>query len=69
LPCVIISGASGPRQEIRWSNISRLATEEKLPAPALLIVGRVAAQQVEEIGASFWSGKTQDRPAKQISVI
>jgi uroporphyrin-III C-methyltransferase len=69
LPCVIVSGATGPQQKIRWSNISRLAVEEKLPAPALLIVGRVATQQVEEIGASFWPGKTQDRPAKQISVI
>jgi len=69
LPCVIVSSASGPRQEIRWSDVARLASEEKLPAPALLIVGRVARQQVEEIGASFWPGKTPERPAKQISVI
>jgi uroporphyrin-III C-methyltransferase len=69
LPCVIVSGATGPQQQIRWSNISRLAEEEKLPAPALLIVGRVATQQVEEIGALYWPAERQDRPTKQISVI
>jgi uroporphyrin-III C-methyltransferase len=69
LPCVIVSGATGPQQKIRWSNISRLAVEENLPAPALLIVGRVATQQVEEIGTTFWPRKSQDRPAKQVSVI
>lgn len=69
LPCVIVSQASGPRQEIRWSDVARLASEEKLPSPALLIVGRVAAQQVEEIGASFWPGKAEARHADQISVI
>jgi hypothetical protein len=35
---------------VRRSTISRLATEEKLPAPALLIVGRVASQHAQEIG-------------------
>jgi len=69
LPCVIVSSASGPRQQIRWSDVGRLAYEEKLSAPALLIVGRVARQQVEEIGASFWPGKTPERPAKPLSVI
>jgi uroporphyrin-III C-methyltransferase len=54
LPCVIVSGASGPRQEIRWSNVARLANEEKLPAPALLIVGRVASRDVANIGKSYW---------------
>ena len=54
LPCVIVSGASGPQQEIRWSNVARLANEQKLPAPALLIVGRVASRDVAEIGKSFW---------------
>src|SRR5277367_2209080 len=28
LPCVIVSSASGPRQEIRWSDVARLASEE-----------------------------------------
>jgi uroporphyrin-III C-methyltransferase len=60
LPCVIVSGASGTKQIIRWSNVGRLANEEKLPAPALLIVGRVASREVAEIGRSFWERKQQD---------
>jgi uroporphyrin-III C-methyltransferase len=54
LPCVIVSKASGSEQQVRWSNIAALAREEKLPAPALLIVGRVAAQHTEEVAANFW---------------
>jgi uroporphyrin-III C-methyltransferase len=61
LPCVIVSGASGPQQEIRWSNVGRLANEERLPAPALLIVGRVTSRGVAEIGRSFWGGDEQER--------
>jgi len=61
LPCVIVSGASGPQQELRWSNVARLVNEEKLPAPALLIVGRVASRDVAEIGKSFWRGEKADR--------
>ena len=60
LPCVIVSGASGPQQMIRWSNIGRLANEKKLPAAALLIVGRVASREIDEIGRSFWARKQQD---------
>jgi uroporphyrin-III C-methyltransferase / precorrin-2 dehydrogenase / sirohydrochlorin ferrochelatase len=49
LPCAVVSAASSARQMVRRSTISRLATEEKLPAPALLIVGRVASQHLQEI--------------------
>jgi uroporphyrin-III C-methyltransferase len=56
LPCVIVSNATGSSQEVRWSNVGRLGREEKLPAPALLIVGRVASRDVSEIRASFWKG-------------
>ena len=55
LPCVIVSKATTPQQEIRWSTVSRLGHEERLPAPALLIIGRVAAQRVQEIGERFWT--------------
>lgn len=54
LPCVIVSRASGSEQQVQWSNVARLASEEKLPAPALLIVGQVASRNVAEISASFW---------------
>jgi uroporphyrin-III C-methyltransferase len=69
LPCVIVSQASGPQQEIRWSNVARLASEEKLPAPALLIVGRVALQDVAEIGRSFWSGDKANRDLPNARVV
>ena len=44
LPCVIVSNATTPQQQMRHTTVSGLAQQEKLPAPALLIVGRVAAQ-------------------------
>ncbi len=69
LPCVVVSGATGPQQQIRWSNIAALATEEKLPAPALLIVGRVASQNIAEISESFWRRDQRPENFQSISVI
>jgi uroporphyrin-III C-methyltransferase len=55
LPCVIVSGATCAHQQIRWTSVGNLAHEERLPAPALLIIGRVAARQFHEIAATFWA--------------
>jgi uroporphyrin-III C-methyltransferase len=60
LPCVIVSHATDSQQQVRWSNIARLASEEKLPAPALLIVGRVASRDVAELSAQFWDTNRRD---------
>jgi uroporphyrin-III C-methyltransferase len=68
-PCVVVSEATRESQQIRWSTISRLASEEKLSAPALLIVGRVAAQDVAELGESFWSKQKRERQGQHISLI
>lgn len=54
LPCVIVSNATGAGQQIRWTSVAQLAYEEKLPAPALMIVGRVASRKIQEIGDAFW---------------
>src|SRR5258706_4684354 len=54
LPCVIVSNATGAEQQIRWSSVARLPHEEKLPPPALMIVGRVASQKIQEISKAFW---------------
>jgi len=54
LPCVIVSKISSADQQIRWSTVAALASEPKLPAPALLIVGRVASQHVGELAEEFW---------------
>jgi uroporphyrin-III C-methyltransferase len=69
LPCVIVSQATGSQQQVRWSNIARLASEEKLAAPALLIVGRVASHDVEELSARFWESNRNERELPRTSVI
>jgi uroporphyrin-III C-methyltransferase/precorrin-2 dehydrogenase/sirohydrochlorin ferrochelatase len=55
LPCVIVSRATHAQQQVRWSTVGSLAAEEKLPAPALFIVGRVASHQIREINKTFWT--------------
>jgi uroporphyrin-III C-methyltransferase len=68
VPCVIVSNATGSSQNVRWSNVGRLAAEEKLPAPALLIVGRVTSQRIEEARASFWGRENADLGSPRVSV-
>src|SRR6266852_762730 len=68
LPCVIVSSVASSEQQVRWSSVGRLAREEKLPAPALLIVGRVASREVEELGSAFWDGDGKSLPPKHLSV-
>jgi len=69
LPCVIVSQATGSQQQVRWSSVARLGSEEKLPAPALLIVGRVASHDVEELSARFWDTNREKRELPRTSVI
>ena len=40
LPCAVISNATRAEQQIRWSSVGALFEEQRLPAPAILIVGR-----------------------------
>jgi uroporphyrin-III C-methyltransferase len=68
LPCAVISGASSPQQQIRWSNVGALPVEGKLPAPSLMIVGRVASHQVREIGETFWRGEKRESAARTVSI-
>jgi len=51
-PCVVVSQATRAQQEIRWTNIAALG-EAQLPAPAILLVGRVATQSMAEWGAGI----------------
>jgi uroporphyrin-III C-methyltransferase len=69
LPCVIVSQATSSRQQVRWSTIARLAAEEKLPAPALLIVGRVASRHVTHISEEAWRAVAQNNPSETLRVI
>jgi uroporphyrin-III C-methyltransferase len=68
LPCVIVSNATGAAQQIRWSSVARLAHGEKLPAPALMIVGRVASQKVQEISKLYGNDWASDGRASRASV-
>jgi siroheme synthase len=68
LPCVIVSNATNAQQQIRWTNVASLAGEAKLPAPALLIVGRVATQKVEEIAATRWHPEPSERQSKHRTI-
>jgi uroporphyrin-III C-methyltransferase len=68
LPCVIVSNATAAQQRIRWTSVAELSREDKLPAPALLIVGRVAAHRVHEISAAYWHDQTKAQPARNPAV-
>jgi uroporphyrin-III C-methyltransferase len=68
VPCVIVSHATGSQQQVRWSSVARLASEERLPAPALLIVGRVASRDVAEISATFWGMNRKDPAVEHTSI-
>jgi len=54
LPCAIVSQASSAGQQIYWSTVDELASQERLPAPATLIVGRVAKRQIDGIAEACW---------------
>jgi len=69
LPCAIVSNATGSQQQVRWSSVGRLASEEKLTAPALLIVGRVASRGVAELSERLWRGEKDYPDSSQVSVI
>jgi uroporphyrin-III C-methyltransferase len=68
LPCAIVSNISGTQQQVRITSVAALAIEEKLPAPALMIVGRVATQQLRETAEAFWRGDRSDLSVPAISV-
>jgi uroporphyrin-III C-methyltransferase / precorrin-2 dehydrogenase / sirohydrochlorin ferrochelatase len=68
LPCVIVSRATHAQQQVRWSTVGSLDTEEKLPAPALIIVGRVASHEISEISQSFWTPRELETPRQAESI-
>jgi len=52
-PCAVVSQATRAEQTVRWTNIAALGSEALLPAPSILLVGRVATQSVAEWGAGI----------------
>ena len=69
LPCVIVSRATGPQQQVRWTTVGSMSREETLPAPALFIVGRVASHNIAEISESFWTAREKDFSRQIESVV
>ena len=53
MPCVLVSNASRENQQVRWTKISKLPEADHLPAPTLLIVGRVAARDSSLVGCRW----------------
>jgi uroporphyrin-III C-methyltransferase len=53
-PCVAVSCAAQPSQQIWQTDIAGLGRLSSLSAPALLIVGRVARPEAESIAADIW---------------
>lgn len=53
MPCAIVSHASGSDQTICSTCLAELANESTLPAPAIIVVGRVATRAAEEISHDF----------------
>jgi uroporphyrin-III C-methyltransferase/precorrin-2 dehydrogenase/sirohydrochlorin ferrochelatase len=68
LPCVIVSRATQAEQQVRWSTVGSIAAEEKLPAPALFIVGRVASHEISEFSKSFWTPRELETPQQVKSI-
>lgn len=54
-PCVVVSCASRPSQQVRWCRVDRLADTEPVPAPSLLIVGRVVRCEQDSTRPEFAS--------------
>jgi uroporphyrin-III C-methyltransferase len=69
LPCAVVSQASSASQQICWTTVGVLSAEERLPAPAIIIVGRVAKRQVAEIGAAYWRGAEKELMEQVLRVI
>jgi uroporphyrin-III C-methyltransferase len=67
-PCLVISKASQPDQSTRPTNLAALASQSPLPAPALLIVGRVASHSAQEVAATDWFQQYVPGSVEKISI-
>jgi uroporphyrin-III C-methyltransferase len=68
MPCVLVSNASRENQRVHWTRLTNLPEADRLPAPTLLIVGRVAMQQAAEVAEKYWSRAVAlpDAPATRV---
>jgi len=55
-PCAVVSHASRPEQQVLRLTVGTLRDELRLPAPSLLLVGRVAAEDLTQWNAGLRPG-------------
>jgi uroporphyrin-III C-methyltransferase len=68
-PCVVVSQATRAEQQVRWTNIAALGSEAQLPAPSILLVGRVATQSVTECGVRINPELLKSAEANEVGLI
>jgi len=69
MPCAIVSHATGEDQQIRSTVLAKLADEATLPAPSIMVVGRVVAEVAEEISREFRIGpETAERISQRMVI-
>jgi uroporphyrin-III C-methyltransferase / precorrin-2 dehydrogenase / sirohydrochlorin ferrochelatase len=67
-PCLVVSKASQQEQAVHATTLSRIASLRALPAPALLIVGRVASHSAAIATAEDWLRQEATAPLDKISI-
>jgi uroporphyrin-III C-methyltransferase len=65
-PCVVVSQATRAEQQVRWTNIAALRNEAQLPAPSILLVGRVATPSFVEWRVRVNPGVFQSSKASEL---
>jgi uroporphyrin-III C-methyltransferase len=68
-PCLVISKASQREQSVQSATLSQLASLTALPAPALLVIGRVAAQSADYAVLNSWLSEVSSEAVRQNSVL
>ncbi len=69
MPCAIVSNATGRNQAIRSTILAMLSDEATLPAPAIIVVGRVVAEVAAGIVREFRIGSDTAARTSQSFVI
>jgi uroporphyrin-III C-methyltransferase len=67
MPCAIVSNSSGEKQARRSTTLAQLPYANTLPAPAVILVGRVLGQTAAEIAREFTSGISPAQEASSLS--
>jgi len=67
-PCLVISKASQREQSVQSATLSQLASLPALPAPALLVIGRVASRSADYAVLNSWLSEVSPESIRQNSV-